>query len=296
MPSQTNDLLILAYRDVKPAALMAFQESAAPLGLTCQVVEPHKIAVEIGPGPIVIDASNNEVLRPKLVVGLTTARFIPLLKSAYAIWRSEGTHVLNRGWQVELGRDKLAAALALEQAAIPQIPTVGHSPDQVVVPPWDSPSVAKPAYGFQGQEVELLEDGQPAVLTPPQYSPNSPFQGHRLLQPYVGETNSDLRAYVVDGTCVGLMRRTAQAGEWRTNAALGADCSRMDLEDPAAALAVRAIAAVGLEAGGVDILEASQGLRVLEVDGWAGFDELSKVCEVDVAASILMYMKGAHEC
>lgn len=296
MSSPTSDLLILAYREVKPVPLSAFQESADRLGLTCEVVEPHKIAVVVGSETRVIDATTNEVLQPKLVLGLTTARFMPLLRSAYAIWDAGGSHVLNRRWQVELGRDKLAAALALELAAIPQVPTIGHSSDQVVTPPWDSPSVTKPAFGFQGQEVELLENGQPAPLTTPQHSPNHPFQGHRMLQPYVGETNADLRAYVVDGHCVGLMRRIAKPNEWRANVALGAEGSRIDTDDPAAALAVRAVAAVGLEAGGVDVLETSQGLRVLEVDGWAGFDELSRVCEVDVPASILTYMKGAQEC
>lgn len=284
------DLLLLAYRHVKPHAVETFEAAAAKLDLNSRVLEPHSIAIDVNRTPHIFDGSSLEIVKPRMVVGLTTARYMPLLRHAYDIWYEEGTVVLNREWQTGFGRDKLATSIALTQAQIPQVRTIGFSLGQYIKPQWESTSVTKPAFGIKGIGVQQVTGHSDVSEPPPNWSPNSPVQGHSLLQPYVKEGSQDYRAYVVGSRCIGLMHRFAQAGEWRANAALGATCVRVDLEHPAASLAVRAVQSVGLDSGGVDILESPDGLVVLEVDGWAGFDTLSETCDVDVAATILNFM------
>ena len=90
------------------------------------------------------------------------------------------------------------------------------------------------------------------------------------------------------------MRRIAKPGEVRANLALGADAAPLALTHPAAAVAVTALAACGLDFGGVDLVEDGDGvIRVLEVDAWAGFAGITGVTGTDVARAILDFATAA---
>ena len=91
------------------------------------------------------------------------------------------------------------------------------------------------------------------------------------------------------------MHRVARPGEVRANLALGAAGSALPLSHAAAAVAVAALAACGLDFGGVDLIEDGGGaVRVLEVDAWAGFAGISTVTGADVAGAILDHATARH--
>ena len=111
---------------------------------------------------------------------------------------------------------------------------------------------------------------------------------HYLAQPLIGGGGQDIRAYVVAGTCVALMRRVARPGEIRANLAQGATGSPLPADHPAGKVAAAALRACGLDFGGVDMIEDAGGtFRVLEVDAWAGFAGITQVTGADVAGAIL---------
>src|SRR5690606_38497703 len=111
---------------------------------------------------------------------------------------------------------------------------------------------------------------------------------HYLAQPLVNGGGSDLRAFVVGGACVALMRRHARPGEFRANLELGASAEPLPADHPASVTAVAALHACGLDYGGVDLIEDEHGtIRVLEVDAWAGFAGITGATGVDVAGAIL---------
>lgn len=87
---------------------------------------------------------------------------------------------------------------------------------------------------------------------------------------------SDVRAYVVGGQIVGAMRRRAPEGEWRTNVALGGDVADVteDLDGDARRIAIDAVAALGLDVAGVDLMSVDGEWYVLEVNATAGFKGL----------------------
>ena len=118
---------------------------------------------------------------------------------------------------------------------------------------------------------------------------------HYLAQPLIGGGGQDIRAYVVGGSCVALMRRVARPGEARANLALGAAGSPLPLGHAAAGVALAALAACGLDFGGVDLIEDGHGAaRVLEVDAWAGFAGITAVTGADVAGAILDHVTARH--
>jgi ribosomal protein S6--L-glutamate ligase len=105
-----------------------------------------------------------------------------------------------------------------------------------------------------------------------------------LLQELVKESRGrDVRALVIGDEVVGAMRRTARAGEFRSNIHRGAAAARLDLPGDYASAAIRAARVVGLEVAGVDLLEAHEGPMIMEVNSSPGFEALERATGFDIA-------------
>ena len=90
-----------------------------------------------------------------------------------------------------------------------------------------------------------------------------------LLQKFI-DYEYDLRVLII-GERIFCMRRIPSEGEFRANFSLGGSVEKFDLSQEDKKLAQRALQAVGLEVGGVDLLIAQDGKRyVLEVNHTAG--------------------------
>ena len=83
------------------------------------------------------------------------------------------------------------------------------------------------------------------------------------------------------------MQRTAQPGEFRANVHLGGTAKALAVSPEIAGLAVNAARAVGLQAGGVDIIRSAGGPLLLEINTCPGFEALERVSGVDVAGKLL---------
>ncbi|MFM2438441.1 MAG: hypothetical protein RLZ55_1260 [Actinomycetota bacterium] len=298
-------LLLLSHPEVNPRARSALLRAFAADAWEVVEARPEQVRVVAVGGAVRVQVLGADRL-PDAVVGRTVARYLDLLRPAYQVWQDSGVIVLNGDWARRLGRDKLAMAVVLARAGVPIVDTVGLLPDIGALSRTEQPGalevpelapnlgVLKPARGHSGQLVTLAADS-PAVARF--------WRGMRarasetavepvLAQPLV-VGSGDLRAYVVAGECVGIMRRHPGAeGEWRANARLGARCSPLPLDHPGAALAERAVAVLGLDAAGVDLIGADDDLRVLEVDGWAGFDHLAATTGADVPSRISAFLRA----
>jgi ribosomal protein S6--L-glutamate ligase len=105
-----------------------------------------------------------------------------------------------------------------------------------------------------------------------------------LLQELVKESRGrDVRALVIGGEVVAAMRRTARAGEFRSNIHRGGAATRLDLPKAYARAAIRAARVVGLEVAGVDLLEASDGPLIMEINSSPGFEALERATGLDIA-------------
>jgi glutathione synthase/RimK-type ligase-like ATP-grasp enzyme len=152
--------------------------------------------------------------------------------------------------------------------------------------------IQKPAHGMQGNGIFTFNSTGDLLAawedTRKKQSPWLSAREHYVAQPLIMGGGRDLRAFVVNGTCVALMQREAAPGEVRANLALGGTATKLSVDHPATSTAVAALKACGLDYGGVDLIEDEAGtIRVLEVDAWAGFAGISAVTGADVAGAIL---------
>jgi len=111
-----------------------------------------------------------------------------------------------------------------------------------------------------------------------------------LLQELVVESRGkDVRALVIGDRVVAAMRRTARAGEFRSNIHRGAVAEAIALEREYAEAAVKAARVMGLEVAGVDMLEARTGPKIMEVNSSPGFEALEAASGVDIATSYVQH-------
>ncbi|ABS24232.1 RimK family alpha-L-glutamate ligase [Anaeromyxobacter sp. Fw109-5] len=111
-----------------------------------------------------------------------------------------------------------------------------------------------------------------------------------LLQELVAESRGkDVRALVVGDHVVAAMRRTARAGEFRSNIHRGGVAEAVELDREFAEVAVKAARVMGLEVAGVDMLEARTGPKVMEVNSSPGFEGLEAATGVDIATAYVSH-------
>ncbi len=117
-----------------------------------------------------------------------------------------------------------------------------------------------------------------------------------LLQELVAESKGkDVRALVVGDRVVAAMRRTARAGEFRSNIHRGGVAEAVALDREYAETAVKAARVMGLEVAGVDMLEARTGPKIMEVNSSPGFEGLEAATGQDVATAYVAHaVEYAH--
>ena len=117
-----------------------------------------------------------------------------------------------------------------------------------------------------------------------------------LLQELVAESRGkDVRALVVGDRVVAAMRRTARAGEFRSNIHRGGVAEAVSLDREYAEIAVKAARVMGLEVAGVDMLEARTGPKIMEVNSSPGFEGLEAATGADIASAYVQHaVEFAH--
>jgi len=146
------------------------------------------------------------------------------------------------------------------------------------------PVIVKQPFGSYGNGVTIIESMRAlkSALTW-----NQPMY---LLQQYVKYSRGkDIRIFVVNNKVVGSMMRAAQKGEFRSNIELGGVGKPVEITEDESSIALRAIQALDLQYGGVDIMRSKSGPLILEVNSNPGFKALQEATGADVATPIVEY-------
>jgi ribosomal protein S6--L-glutamate ligase len=259
---------------VAPELRRLWLDAAEAVGVEMVEVAAHHLAVEATPTSARV-LLNGEPFQPDAVLLRAVVPFLGLLETAVPLWQEHGAVVLNTPAALRVSRDKLAAAVALHRAGVTTPTTLGFS-HRTSLAGWYGLSgladvVVKPAHGSKGAGVRLFPSTAVAAAT----LDDTAFDTTTRLvaQPRLGPYGEDLRIFVVGERCVAAIRRRAGDGGFAANASLGGSVEPYETPDDVAAVAIAAVRALGLDYGGVDILETAPP-TVLEVNGLPGFAHL----------------------
>ncbi|MBC7862487.1 MAG: RimK family alpha-L-glutamate ligase, partial [Bacteroidia bacterium] len=118
------------------------------------------------------------------------------------------------------------------------------------------------------------------------------LQANMLVQEFIKEAGgADIRAFIVDGQIVGVMKRQAKDGEFRSNLHRGGSATVIQLSPEERSTALKAVKKLGLGIAGVDMLQSSRGPLIMEVNSSPGLEGIEGATGVDIAGKIIEYVE-----
>ncbi len=106
-----------------------------------------------------------------------------------------------------------------------------------------------------------------------------------LVQKYV--QGRDLRAVVVGGRLVAIVRRVPRTGRLHRTLAVGAKFEAVKQTKELVGLAERAARLVGLEVAAVDMFDSADGPKVFDLNSSPGINEIETATGIDIAKSMI---------
>ncbi len=243
----------------------ALVAAARAWGLDSELLDPHTALTSLEPGDVAL--ARLDVREGVDGIESGTGELERLAAG--------GVDVRNPPGALIVAHDKLLTARTLRLAGLPHPHTTLLSPTLPTAVP-ELPVVLKPRFGSWGRDVELCKTAEEldAALVRLQQKPW--FREHgAIAQELVEPRGWDLRLVVAGGRVVGAACRIVRGGEWRTNAALGAQVVPVEPPPIAQALALAVVQAARVDLAGVDLLPTpSGGFLVIELNGAVDFRPL----------------------
>jgi ribosomal protein S6--L-glutamate ligase len=235
------------------------------------------------------------------------ARFIPSGSLEQIIYRLDALHwieehgvpVMNSPRAIERSVDKFYTDARLREAGLPtpdtlvceRIDDAMPSIREMLATPSDEGEpaiVIKPIFGSMGHGIVRVTDPDVAFRV---LQSLDQIRAVFYVQRVVESGGRDVRVFVVGGRVLGAIERRAAGGDWRTNVSRGGSASAFDLPPAWAALALRAVAAIGADYAGVDLMPSKDGrVFVLEVNGIPGWQGLQRATGIDVAGMVVDHL------
>jgi tetrahydromethanopterin:alpha-L-glutamate ligase len=285
------------------------QRAAERIGVSLRVVEFPRVSAAVGMNPNALapapDRGGTKVRRARVSAAGhdlmasdgVLVRIMPPGSLEQVVFRMDALHriaaagvpVLNPPRAVEAAVDKFLTCALLEAANIPVPPTWAGESATEALEAFDALGgdvVVKPLFGSEGRGLVRISDKELGWRT---FHALQRLGAVLYLQRVVRHPGHDIRVFVLRGSVIGVMRRHATPGEWRTNVSLGGRAEPCRLDPESERLALAAARAIGAEMAGVDLIpDLDRGrLVVLEVNAVPGWRALARVTGVDVAAAIL---------
>ena len=194
-------------------------------------------------------------------------------------------------------RDKLRSLQQFSRAGLGLPRTVFTYParnaEEVVALAGGAPLIIKLLEGTQGLGVVLAETESAAVSVIEAFHN---LQARVIVQEYIKEAKgSDIRVIVVGGKIVASMKRTAKAGEFRSNLHRGGSSKVIELTDLEKRTALKAAEVIGLDVAGVDMLQSKRGPLIMEINASPGLEGIEGTTKVDIAGHIVDFLADSYE-
>ena len=190
-------------------------------------------------------------------------------------------------------RDKISCMqiLASNGISVPKSSIFNNldSIDQMIDEVGPMPIVIKLVNGTHGMGVMLAEKKKMAESIIEAFYK---VRQNVFLQKFIHEAKgADIRVFIVNNEVVGVMKRQAMEGEFRSNLHRGATSEEIKITEEEMQVARKAARVMGLKVAGVDMLQTSKGPMVLEVNASPGLEGIETTTGNDIAGKIIKYIE-----
>ncbi len=293
-PDPSRMLLYILSRGHHLYSTERLAEAARRQGLKVQILDPTRINVVLAEASVTFSLGGQPLRCPDLVIGRFSPVYTRLGAALLAQFASAGAKVSPGAVGLLTARDKWLAQTTMRASQIPMPPAAMvhdlSEVDDIVAALGGHPVIIKLLESTQGAGVMISRDPQTTLSILQSFE--SLHQGV-LVQEYIPETGgADVRIIVCGTEVVAAMERTPAAGEFRSNLHRGATALATELSAVERATALAAVAAIGLDVAGVDVLRAGRGPLVMEVNASPGLEGIEGATGVDVAGAIIRYLSA----
>jgi ribosomal protein S6--L-glutamate ligase len=272
-----------------------FREEAKKLGHKLAVIDPAEFAIVLGRRTPLLYRNGKPFKSADVVVGRLGASITNYALAVLSQFEKMNVPVVNGPGAVERTRDKLRCIQLMSRydIDIPRTAVVRKPSDvaMAVEMAGGFPVILKLLSGTQGVGVMIADNMRTIEATVDAlWSLGQDILIQECIQESVGR---DVRVIVVGGRIVAAMRRMARIGEFRSNIHRGGVGVPVKLDSAYQRTAIQAAKIVGLDVAGVDLLEAHQGPKVIEVNSSPGLEGIEAATKINVAREILDFTAEA---
>jgi len=203
---------------------------------------------------------------------------------------SIGAFCLNSDTSISQSRDKLFSSQLFTSNKI-NIPITGFAKSpldtkDLIDMVGGAPLIIKLLQSAQGKGVVSAETNKAAESV---INAFKSLQANILVQEFIKEASGkDLRCFVVNGTVVASIERTAPKGEFRSNIHIGGTAKKVKITAEERKLAVKAAKILNLAVAGVDIIRSNKGPLLLEVNSSPGLEGIESATGKNIANEMIM--------
>ncbi len=264
-------------------------QEAKRLNVQCDVIDPLECQVIVENRNTHILFHGQQLPHYDAVVPRIGASITDYGLAVVKHFELQGTYVVNGSQGIADSRDKMRSLQLLSHARlrVPMTSLLRGSKNikAVLQAVKEMPVILKVRRGTQGVGVMLLHS--PVSVSSVLDTLNT-LDEDVLLQEFMKQgAGRDYRVFVVGGTIVATMMRTAPKGEFRSNIHRGGEGSLVTLPASYRRTAIRAAQVFNLAIAGVDIMEGPHGPTLLEVNSSPGFEGIEKATKKNIAAIIM---------
>ncbi len=255
----------------------------AARGVELHVVDDRELRGDLGAWPEGLPPVDGVLLRSKSHWrNVVLARWLESL----------GAQPVNQSRVIETCGDKVLTTLALIEHGVPTLSAsvaFATRGGELAAEAIGYPLVIKPVIGSWGRLVGKVNDADALDLA---LDHKTALGGapHAVtyLQRFVDTGGRDVRSFVVGGRCIAAIARTSVG--WKSNTALGAQASGLELDAELIRVSEAAADAVGGGIVAVDLFETDNGYLVNEVNGTMEFRNSVDTTGVDIPALLVDYV------
>ena len=283
------EVLLIATPTVNSGNIKSLREAIARRGWTLKEIEAKDLSLEVSSNGLRVLLEGKEYT-PEAVIYRMVGRFLPLLAPILDHWISQGVVVINPPAASMAAWSKMQSTIAFAKAGVPFLDTIFTYPSRFEAELEDeSAYVVKTVFGTQGHDIRFLDNKAETktFLESTYFYADGLIVPPLMVQRDLGIDVREIRAQVIGGKCVALMRRIPAVGQRFSSDLTAGVNENLPLTHPAVDIAEKVANAMGLDFTGIDLFETKdEGCLVSEANGSPGWIGLEVVSGVSVSDAL----------